>query len=139
VLAFLWIRKRISNRDAAKQTHSEHLEEADLEREGAKALVVRDLSRYARNFASDMRDESSTEDERGKYRERYEEAKSKAFVDVLSIKDDFYRGLAAHGLIDLLLAGDELERAKGLFATLDEGVQDSIVSTNPAEYARLTA
>lgn len=134
--------------DAARKTRKEQAEadatyeaedEAELDREGNSALLVRDRSRYARNYAADMNDKRLTKAERERFRQKYEEAKSNALVALLTIKDDFYRGVATHGVIDLLLAGDELDRAKSLFETLDNSLQDSIVSTKPDEYACLRA
>ena len=139
VLAIGWIIEHRKERkeNAALDAQYKAQEEADLEREGRHALLVRDRCRYARNFAADMRDERVPAEERKRNRNLYEEAKSKAFVELLTIKDDFYRAVATHGVIDLLLAGQEVERARGLFASLDDTLQDSIVSTGPERYSLL--
>ena len=128
-------RKEQTEADAAYEAE----DEAELEREGSAALLVRDRSRYARNYAADMNDKRLTKAERERFRQKYEDAKSNALVELLTIKDDFHRCVATHGVIDLLLAGGELERAKSLFETLDDSLQDLIVSTEPAEYACLRA
>jgi hypothetical protein len=86
-----------------------------------------------------MGDTRLSDAERERFRRRYEDAKSKALTELLTIKDDFYRGVAAHGVIDLLLAGGELGPAKRVFDSLDESLRDSIVSTRPDEYACLRA
>jgi hypothetical protein len=120
-------------------TAAEAEDEAELEREGNIALIVRDRSRYARNYANDMMDERLSEAERARFRQRYENAKSTALTELLTIKDDFSRGVAAHGVIDLLLAGGEVSAAKRVFDALDGSLQESIMSTRPDEYACLRA
>ncbi len=137
--AVYWVMKSAKSRreTAAANAAYETEAEAELQKEGNAALLIRDKARYARNFAADMMDKSNPKGEREKFREKYEAAKSRALVDLLTIKDDFYRGVATHGVIDLLLAGNELDRARTLFDTLDSSLQGSIMSTNPAEYARL--
>ena len=105
------VRKRRKARaDAVTAYQAE--DEAELDREGTLALLVRDRSRYARNYAADMLNKGLTAAERERYRQKYEDAESRGLVDLLTIKDEFYRGVASHGVIDLLLAGDELERSK---------------------------
>ena len=131
-------RKRRKEQTEADATY-EAEGEAELEREGKAALLVRDRSRYARNYAADMNEKRLTKAERERFRQKCEDAKTNALVGLLTIKDDFYRGVATHGVIDLLLAGDDLERAKSLFETLDDSLQDLIVSTEPDEYACLRA
>lgn len=114
-------------------------EDEELEREASRALLVRDRSRYACNYASDMLDERLDSLERERYRARYENAKCDALLELLAIKDDLNRGVATHGVIDLLISGKEADAAKRLFATVDEALQDSIVSTDPDGYAFLRA
>ena len=136
LLAFWGLRTRFGGRDPAAPGEADD-GEAELGEEANLAVLVRDRSRYARNFATDMADPRLDDEERARFRQKYEAAKSTALLELLKIKDDFNRGLAAHGVIDLLLAGNEIDAAKNLFATIDPGVQDSILSTRPDEYACL--
>jgi len=106
-------------------------------REEQLALLVRDRSRYARNYARDMQDKRLSEADRQHFRQQYEQAKTNGLTELLAISDDFYRGAATHGVIDLLLAGGEIAAAKRLFDTLEESLQDAIASSKPDEYACL--
>jgi hypothetical protein len=58
-------------------------------------------------------------------------------MEVLELKDAFNRGLACHGIVDLLIAGGEAERAKVVLDSVDQGVRESIIATDPATYSAL--
>lgn len=143
IVGFLWFlfhqaRKRRKEQSTAQAAWQEE-DQALVEREGKAAILIRDKCRYARNFAADMLNTHFSQEERDKYREKYEETKSWSLVELLGMKDEFCRCVATHGVIDLLVAGNEPEKARSLFATLDDSLQDLILSTDPEGYRALRA
>lgn len=74
---------------AAIEARNKAAEQADLEREKNLALLVRDRSRYACNYAANMFDTRLSKRDREPYRQRYEQAKSDALVELLRINDGF--------------------------------------------------
>jgi hypothetical protein len=131
----LWSRSRREDDDLGDT--GEELTEQELEAQQAQALLTRDRSRYARNYAQDMLNQALEQEHRDGYRLRYERAKSAGLLELQAITDDFHRGVASHGLIDLMIAGGDLDQAEELFAAIDAGVQDSIIHTDPVAYAFL--